>query len=525
MRYLVVMDVPGIKEYVFGTDRLVEIRGASALLDNLNRIDMPAFIEGRLGGDKVDCVFSGGGGGQFIITADRNDLDRCMMELQALFTRISKGGVRLLTGVAQLSGATYALALEKAFLELTKEKEEIPFIPCTQLHTGYLRECESCSGMASVISSYGSETSILCNACVEKVRYGAKKRGLWKGFAQFLHGKGIQPDVSGVLRPVDFEEIGERCLARKGYTGLVYADGNAMGKLVKKIQTRQQFRFFSITVDQSIREACHEALHENCPEIRGKIPADILLLGGDDLLVYLSAENALPFSISAARKFLEKTKERFSTYTEDSFFEETLKGKGLSISIGIAYGKSHTPFSIMFNQAEELLASAKEAGSKAEHRDFFSPSYIDYHLAVHFNQLKVGNSRKDHLTIEREKPLLLYRKPYSLDDAQALLWHARDLVGKRIPRSRLKRLGVAPSLGKINGMLECMKVFSRTRGKEQRLAIWKALDRFGCAVTMPWFEGPEHDATSMVDLIELTDFVAGDHLKRRRKCTTSSNLV
>jgi hypothetical protein len=37
--FLVALDVPGIKRYVFNTNRLVEIRGASALLDSLNRIE------------------------------------------------------------------------------------------------------------------------------------------------------------------------------------------------------------------------------------------------------------------------------------------------------------------------------------------------------------------------------------------------------------------------------------------------------------------------------------------------------
>ncbi len=36
-QFLVVIDTPGIKQFVFGTDALAEIRGASALLDRLNR--------------------------------------------------------------------------------------------------------------------------------------------------------------------------------------------------------------------------------------------------------------------------------------------------------------------------------------------------------------------------------------------------------------------------------------------------------------------------------------------------------
>jgi GGDEF domain-containing protein len=289
----------------------------------------------------------------------------------------------------------------------------------------------------------------------------------------------------------------------------VYADGNAIGRLVKQIQTTDQFRFFSQTVDSSIREACHEALHENCPEVDSKIPADILLLGGDDLLVYLSAETALPFAISAARKFNEKTRDRFGDPGKDPFFKEILQNQGLSVSIGISYGRSHTPFSILLDQAEELLASAKKAGSERADEGFCSPTFIDYHVSVHFNQLRVADSRRNHLTIKGEQPLLLYQKPYLLKDAEMLLEYARNLVSQKTPRSRLKRLGCTPSLGKVGGMIECMKVFARTRDEQQRMAIWKALDHFGCSGSMPWRDGLDHDDTVLVDLMELTEFVGG----------------
>ncbi|MBV5280234.1 MAG: hypothetical protein J0651_02950, partial [Actinobacteria bacterium] len=59
--------MPGIKNYVFGTDKLVEIRGASALLDNLNRDVIPERVIQIFGTSRSTCVFAGGGAAQFII--------------------------------------------------------------------------------------------------------------------------------------------------------------------------------------------------------------------------------------------------------------------------------------------------------------------------------------------------------------------------------------------------------------------------------------------------------------------------
>ncbi|MGA2404099.1 MAG: hypothetical protein ABSG91_20725, partial [Syntrophobacteraceae bacterium] len=276
-------------------------------------------------------------------------------------------------------------------------------------------------------------------------------------------------------------------------------------------------------VDESIRQACHEAIAENETFFdadglarKGILPVDILLLGGDDLLVYTTAEAAFPFAISAARIFWANTQKRFS---EVPYFRDLLGGKGLTISFGIAFGKSHTPFSIMLDQAEELLKSAKKAGSSDSEADpgtYYAPTYIDYHLASYFNQVRVGDCRKDHLQIRGKEPLYLYRKPYSLNEAEALLEYAKRLVRDRIPRSRLKRFGFAPSLGKTNAMIEFLRLFVRTRNDQHRQTIWEILDRFGCAgEMMPWKKDDSGLTTVLVDLIELTEFVreegAGPH--------------
>ena len=76
-----------------------------------------------------------------------------------------------------------------------------------------------------------------------------------------------------------------------------------MGKIIKALDLPETYRRFSRIVDESIREACFTALNQVCESetenvrnaLRNQkrfesLPADILLLGGDDLLVALPAE-------------------------------------------------------------------------------------------------------------------------------------------------------------------------------------------------------------------------------------------
>lgn len=428
--------------------------------------------------------------------------------------------------------------------------------------------------MASEYVPDNDKKLLLCKVCYEKDRFSRDARkGFWRKFYQYLIDNGIKK----VDRPDDFTDIGE-CSPRKGYTALVYADGNAMGKLIKEIDTPERFEFFSDTVESSIYEACYEALYEvffegkkeepvffKLTEQRIKrlrkegisdivisklstlkdkkyknenefvkvlekildsnervsynslilkhaehwsiLPAEILLSGGDDLMAYLSADTALPFAIKVAEKFNQFTIEKMKADPRGDFFIKKTGGKGLTISLGIAYGKSHTPFSLLLNQAEELLAIAKKAGSK-NGTGFYAPTYIDYHVSTYFNQVSVKDSRKLNL----EPPSLrLYQKPYSLEDATAILHHAQELVNADIPSTRLNRLGNAPTLGKVNGILECLKLYTRAKKDKQRPAIWDALGRFGCVRNMPWNEDNPIASTVLVDLIEIVGFCEKNH--------------
>lgn len=508
--YLVVIDLPGIKEFVFGTSRLVEIRGASGLLDRLNRVEIPELFRERLGEAKVDCVFAGGGAGQFILTADREAIASALHAAHGLVCEKSGGGLRLIWGLAPLAGENeYSDALRIAYLDQDRRKNHFPFPPTSTLHSGFLRECDSCAAIASRHSFFGETHRMLCETCWKKENFG-RERGLWNDFFQFMRKANIEGKSGNELRPRDFGEIGERS-KRKGYTALVYADGNSMGRIVRAIQSSQEFADFSRSVDTAIREACFEAISRCCPIAEGKIPADILLLGGDDLLVYLSAETAFPFALEAARRFREKTRENLVASESAAAFRPWIEAGGMTISLGIAFGKSHTPIAILLEQAEELLSLAKRKGLENKGDTTVAPAHLDFHLSTRFNQISVSESRRMHLTLKTPagEKLQLRQGPYTLTDARDLWAYAQELAASDIPRSRLHRLGMAPFRGKADGSVETLIQIGRTRKGEQRKAICGALKRFDCLETMPWRNTDEGAETALVELIELSEFARG----------------
>lgn len=67
-RSLVALDTNHIKGYVFATDTLKEIRGASSLLDRLNRTVMQELAESEPYNGKM--IYANGGSGLFLIDSD-----------------------------------------------------------------------------------------------------------------------------------------------------------------------------------------------------------------------------------------------------------------------------------------------------------------------------------------------------------------------------------------------------------------------------------------------------------------------
>ena len=470
-KYLVVMDIPSIKEYIFGTDKLVEIRGASAFLKEINE---DFIYEDFKNFSKLftDKVFAGGGAAHFIVEAEKNDLEEALSTLKAHVLEKSKGGFRLVCGFAEYLEDKYGESLRKALISLEQDKDENPFCYNLPIHTGFVRECESCSEEAVTFKKYHKndpDMHALCTVCAHKIDYSQDKgKGLWKEFSDFLRDKNINCAL-----PTDFEEIGNGCVAKKGYTALVYADGNDMGNIFQNISKREQYKIISNTVEQSIRTACMEAIVEICKPVNNVLPAAILLLGGDDLLVYLAADTAIPFAISVAKKFTEESDKWLKKYDKSLL---TGQFDNLTISLGVSFGKSHTPFSIMLNQAEELLKSAKKSRRNKinNQNDKTNQPYIDYHFASNFNQIDVKNSRLNHLTIEGHyhsqsdrRYLKLYQKPYSLSELEMLWDSAKNLLKSGIPSTKLKQLGYAPTLGKTNGVLEYLHTFTRLNDKQR----------------------------------------------------------
>jgi len=532
-RFLLVTDTPGIKQFVFGTDTLAEVRGASALLDRLNRIETEQCLKNMLTNAAVTKVFANGGTGQFIVQApDRAHVQKALDQLTAYYREQTGGEMRPLAGVAEWPSdgdSGYSRAVQAAFAELQLQRNfaskqaTVPTLP-------FVLECQSTSHLPAVgVYRWGDERLVLSQASRLKreERRQARRSILWSGWMEFLDesldSEGRFLKSADKLRPDTAEDIGEYA-RRTGYIGLVYADGNAMGRLVQELNSPEVCRAFSELVDGSVRDACYEALREVCaPEIwaardardEGKkvrpLPADILLLGGDDLLVLLPADRALNFALKATAAFERLTRAghaRLPAAARQFFADRGLTDRGLTISCGVALGPARYPFYLLLDLAEELLRSAKQGGSADETKtDYWAPAYVDFHLLAGSASQELSAIREEDYLSQSDCPRTL--RPYRRDRLDLLRQAAERLLQARLPRSKMQDLFEAvlePRQRQAQRRAE--ELFGRLRedtSHHERRGLWDALSMLGKLEPYPWTRCNGKIATALADLVEAHD--------------------
>ncbi len=96
---LVALDTDHIKQYVFATDRLKEIRGASSILDNLNRRVMTSIAKKEF---QAQEVYANGGSGLFLIDGDKTVAEKFGQRVQQEYRKETEGGASITFAVEEI---------------------------------------------------------------------------------------------------------------------------------------------------------------------------------------------------------------------------------------------------------------------------------------------------------------------------------------------------------------------------------------------------------------------------------------
>ena len=512
-KLLVSFDTDRIKDYVFATGRLKEIRGASAILDELNRKDM--IDKSRQFG--AETIYANGGSGMF--TVPETSAEAFIQAVEKEYRLRTRTG-SITSVVAQLpAGFTnqdnIQPYLQTLMYRLRAKKDENAAHQNLLTHP-FLRTCDSCGDAYASQSIRDPEPELICVSCeykreknreiqtdIEAVISGEAEEDLdyklWYRLLGDLAREGYS--MTGKDSPQDFNDLGEMS-EPANYMGLIYADGDSMGKVFETLRNLDEVKKFSKVVDHAIYQSVHKAILTYLLPGEKCFPFDILMLGGDDLVMVTTADKAVEVSM--------KITETFSELTQKGL------GERFTLSAGVAIAHASFPFSSLLNLAEQALKFSKKQAVKRKRRgQEITEGLINFIVVNNANSLDFDSYYEQVLSVKEEMSspsTYLYRtlRPYTLTDLRYIIDTIQFLKKERFPRGKLKGLRDAIFQRRHQSILEGLMFLSRTKEKKHQRVFKDFLLRFDTSSALPyfpWFKEGEDYHSPFLDLIELYDFI------------------
>ncbi len=463
MEYLLLGDTDAIKEYVFETSSLPQIRGGSQLLVECEA-EVTKRIE-QLGGGKIYCS---GGSFLFKVPADKAEevkkvieklyLDRTLVATvtvvyeqnslpRPLTNSLPDGWARRLWDAHREAQQSGDFARRVAFLsarvrEAKVQKREVPFFEAFP----FGRRCESCGKRVALkeVPRYEPreeeitpERVALCQVCLRRHRKGVRgtedqARGRFnQAFWNFASPQAKQPpDLDHLVKS-----------ARRTYIALLYADGNDIGRLLQQVQSENEFKALSEALEKGTQQALFEALREVCgPELRKSEdywPFEIVNIGGDDVTLLIQAGYAWEVAVKFLQRFEEEIKARITASDGLGYWPQAWPER-ITASCGIAIADVKYPVRYLELLANDLLKQAKQE-AKARNCSALSFLWLANPIAAEKAEPLMG-----HYTRELNGWDLTAR-PYGLDRAKQLMKLVQD--ASQWPRTLRHRWGEALEKG------------------------------------------------------------------------------
>lgn len=522
---LLSFDTDRIKEYVFATGNLRDIRGASALLDELNRIEMSVQVKEAAPEAKV--IYAHGGSGMFVVSAENVEKARSAVEKLYREATVSATVTGVFAELPENTTSDVEITCVRNILKqrLRAAKERNPEYS-VMITSPLFKLCESCGTFYATESFQGPEgEEKICRSCLLKKEKDKEIKNniiqwinrlpnlkaerndpLWKRLIASLAEEGY-PFSREMNRPESLEELGELSKPR-GYLALLVADGDNMGSRMDSLKNMNEIKEFARIVDQAVYNALLKAINKYLRPIEedNYLPFDILLLGGDDLVLVTRAQSALDAAICLV--------EEFSSLT-GNFFNPPLT---LSASVVIAH--SHYPFSALLRLADSGLKFAKKkAAQLRKNGEILKTGLINFLATSSTSCVNYEDYHYHNLVLEPpESPFFISRtlRPYEPEVLKYLLKIIRQLSGA--PRTRLHQLYEACFLDLNNatlmGLMTLVRWQKQDAGESEKiLRLFSELgSRYRCRENrFPWLiTDSGRYFTPLVDLVELYDFIGGE---------------
>ena len=253
--------------------------------------------------------------------------------------------------------------------------------------------------------------------------------------------------------PWEMEDMTNSKSNNYSWLAVIHADGNNMGialqKLAEKtIGTKGEeyvniFRTFSHALDLSTKEAARKAylevMHSYPINSTDKLPFRPIIIGGDDLTVICRADLALDFTKYFLKFFESESLKNFNNLPVKIDFLEN----GLTACAGIAYIKESYPFHYGYHLAETLCGEAKKAAKDGLKGDELTPSCLMFHkvqasFVEDYKEIKIKELRAGDISFDFGPYYLDIKGKPTVEKLQGFVSQFEDKEGNSI-KSHLRQ--------------------------------------------------------------------------------------
>lgn len=389
MAYLYGASVQGIQEFIFKTNKLKEVVGASEIVKNISK----HFDQEHEDSYNCDEVLINAAGNIKVIFKDKNECKKVVKNFPK-----------------QIQKNAYGITISQAVVQLISDKY-------TQ---------DDIDELEKNLKIQRNKPSIALDLSLNIMKLNPKTA---KPLINKDNDKSTEQKLkafTSIEKDEKYKELSNISNDNKNKLAVIHADGNGLGQLIPKLKEKlnMELSVFSEKLDDATKKAFKDAKNE-------KMKIREVILGGDDMTVICNANDALEFT----KNFL------------DNFEKETLSALNckLTACAGIAYTNEKYPFHYAVNVAETLCGVTKKHAKKlVEGTDTPAPSSLMFHNIQSSNFQSWDKFITDELTITNDKEKIrLDFGPYYLDEKnQPLINDFLNTVGayacEDSPISRLR---------------------------------------------------------------------------------------
>ena len=332
-KYLYGAAVQGIQGFIFKTNELKHIVGASELVEQICTSDFEEFAKNG------ESVVRAAGNIKFIFDK-KEDCQKAVREFPK----------KVMTKAPGITISQAVVAFDEDFGKAIDDLEDLLKVQRNKPSRSVT------SGLIGIKRANNTGLPVVCVMEVdEKIIYKdeptlQKERSQnVKGLCEKSFGKEALLEKEIAYNISDITD-------RNDWIAVIHADGNGLGKVVQAVgKQKDVFKEFSQKLDLATKEAANQAFIVVFNKFKDKriIPIRPVVLSGDDMTVIIRGDLAIDYAKAFISAFEDKTKEHLG---------EILKGKQvfaedkdyLTACAGIAFIKSSYPFYYGYQLAEDL---------------------------------------------------------------------------------------------------------------------------------------------------------------------------